>query len=196
MSAQTIVKMTDAEYLAFERASDIRHEFLDGEIFAMAGAGAIHGRISTNLSGLLFNALRRKSCEVFSADLRVHIPTTGLYTYPDLLVVCGQPQFLDNEFDTLLNPKVIIEILSPSTEAYDRGAKFADYMTLPSLAHYVLVSQDRVRIEVFTRQEAGPWLYSQQLAGEKVELPAIEAVLVVDEVYENVEPLRQVASRT
>ncbi len=130
---------TPAEYLAWERAAPDKHEFLGGEIFAMAGASFAHNKIVGNIVGELRDALRDRPCDVTPSDLRVKIPAVGLYTYPDAVVVCGEPQFEDDKLDTLLNPTVIVEVLSDSTEAYDRGKKFRYYRTIPSLRDYVLV---------------------------------------------------------
>src|SRR5215218_7616684 len=119
MVAQPIATMTEEEYLTFERASDEKHEFLDGRVYAMAGASLNHGRIIKNTSGNLFNQLRGGPCEAITNDLRVRVSATRLNTYPDLVVICGEPQLMDDEPDTLLNPVVLVEVLSPSTERYD-----------------------------------------------------------------------------
>jgi Uma2 family endonuclease len=146
-------KITPQEYLRFERASQIKHEFLNGDIFAMTGASRAHNLIATNVSGRLMLQLDARPCEVYQADMRVRVSATGLYTYPDVVVVCGTPQFEDKEMDTLLNPTVIIEVLSPSTEAYDRGKKFEHYRTIPSLQEYVLIVQNEAHIDLYRRQE-------------------------------------------
>lgn len=128
-----------------ERQSDIRHEYLNGEVFAMTSGSLGHNGIVSNLAGIFYNELRGRPCEAFVADLRLRVTATGLYTYPDLVVVCGEPQLADAHLDTLLNPTLIVEVLSPSTEATDRGRKFAHYRTIESLAEVVLVSQERVQ---------------------------------------------------
>lgn len=181
-------KMTPAEYLAFERAqTDAKHEYLSGEITAMSGASLVHNLIVTNLVISIGTQMRGRPCNVFSSDMRVKIPATGLYTYPDITALCGAPQLEDDAVDTLLNPRVIIEVLSPSTEAYDRGAKFAHYQSIESLQEYVLVAQDKPRIEIFRRQENGVWLYSVAENPEAtVSLDAINCELVLAEVYEGV----------
>ena len=143
MSAVPKIYLTPAEYLAFERQSDVKHEYFRGELFAMAGASRQHVTISTNLAYLLVGQLKGRPCDVFNGDMRVKVSPTGLYTYPDASVVCGRPRFEDKELDVLLNPTVIVEILSKSTEAYDRGEKFAQYRTLDTLTDYLLLSQDR-----------------------------------------------------
>jgi Uma2 family endonuclease len=188
MSAVPKVYLTPAEYLAFERQSDIKHEYFQGELFAMAGASRQHARIATNLAYLFVGQMKGRPCDVFSGDMRVKVSATGLYTYPDASVVCGRPRFADKEMDVLLNPTVIVEILSKSTEAYDRGGKFAQYRTLDSLLDYLLVSQDRPLIERFTRQPDGGWLFTES-AGLDAVMPieSIQCQLPLAEVYDRVE---------
>jgi Uma2 family endonuclease len=161
MSAIPKPYLSSAEYLAFERQSESKHEYFRGELFAMSGASQSHVTIFMNTSHLLVGQLKGRSCRAFGADMRVKVSPTGLYTYPDLVVVCGRPRFADKELDTLLNPTVIVEILSKSTEAYDRGEKFAHYRTLDTLTDYLLISQDRALIEHFTRQADGGWLLTE-----------------------------------
>ena len=176
------------EYLAFERASDEKHELFEGELFAMSGASRQHGRICWNVATALGPQLRQSGCEGFVSDMRVHVPATGLYTYPDVVVVCGEPAFLDEETpDTLLNPTLLLEVLSPSTEDYDRGRKFAHYRSLPSLEIFVLIAQDRVHVERFSRQPDGGWLLEESDdLGSDLELPGIGATLSLREVYDRV----------
>lgn len=178
--------MTEEEYLAFERASEERHEYIDGEIFAMCGASRQHGAISLGIGSELRFALRGRQCQVLNGEVRIYIPRSRRYVYPDATVVCGRAEFKDKEFDNLLNPRVIVEVLSPSTEDYDRDDKFTHYKTIPSLAHYVLASQDEKLVEVFTRQEDGSWTSVQCRAGDKITLPAIECEIEVDQVYAGV----------
>ncbi len=180
--------MSPAEYLAFERAqTDARHEYLNGEIVAMSGASLAHNTIVSNLVISLGIQMRGRSCNVFANDMRVKIPATSLYTYPDVVAFCGVPELEDKTADTLLNPSVIIEVLSPSTEAYDRGAKFAHYQRIDTLQAYVLVSQDRPRIELFIKRTSGDWLYFVADATDAtVRLDAIDCELLVSEVYEGV----------
>jgi Uma2 family endonuclease len=180
-------KMTEAEYLAFERASEMKHEYYNGEIFAMVGASESHNLISVNLIRMISTKLRGKGCKVYPSDMKVKIESTRLYTYPDLSVMCGEAQFADGEFDTLLNPAVIIEILSPSTERYDRGKKFQHYREIPSLQEYVLVAQDNPRIERYLRQENGKWELTDAIGIEAtIDLTSIDCVLELAEVYEQV----------
>lgn len=180
------IRMTEDEYLAFERASDERHEYADGEIFAMAGSSRKHSRIQARFIRLLGNALDGGRCDVYTSELRIYIPLTGRYVYPDCSVVCGPEMMKDDERDILLNPRVIVEVLSPSTQDYDRVDKFAHYKTIPSFVQYVLASQDKPFVEVFTRQLDGSWTCVSYGAGEKIVLPALECEIDVDQVYANV----------
>ncbi len=140
------------DYLALERLATGRSEYHDGRIYAMAGASRVHGLLAANLSRHLGNQFDDRGCELYIADMRVSVEATGLYAYPDIAIICGTPSFLDGKFDTLLNPTVIIEVLSPSTESWDRGGKFAHFRRIESLTDYVLVSQDKILVEHYTRQ--------------------------------------------
>lgn len=179
--------ITAADYLALERQAETKSEYWNGGIYAMSGASLRHNRIVAGLATTLGAQLRRKPCEPFFGDMRVKVSPTGLYTYPDVVVVCGEPQLEDQHFDTLLNPKVIIEVLSESTEQYDRGDKFAHYQTLDSLTDYLLVAQNQPFIEHFQRQADGSWRYSsvQGLEAE-MNIATIGCVLPLAEVYERV----------
>lgn len=180
--------LTPAEYLAFERQqTDLRHEYLNGQITAMGGASREHNLIVGNVFASLHTQLRGRGYEVYSNDMRIHIPATGLYTYPDIAALCGEPMFEGDQFDTLLNPSVIIEVLSASTEAYDRGAKFAHYRSVESLQAYVLIAQDRPHIELFERGTDGRWVLSEAkgLTG-RLELESLGCVLDLSEVYERI----------
>ncbi|MBK9261200.1 MAG: Uma2 family endonuclease [Polyangiaceae bacterium] len=179
-------KMTEEEYLAFERASEERHEYADGEIFAMSGGTGNHNAITLSVGAELRVALRGRNCRAYSSDMRVYIPLTKRYVYPDASVVCGGAEYKDATHDILLNPRVIIEVLSPATEGYDRGDKFAQYRSIPSVMHYVLASQDKPMLEVFTRQDNGSWNYRAYGPGEKAPLSAIGCELDVDSVYTDV----------
>lgn len=178
--------MTEEEYLAFERAAEERHEYIDGEIFAMSGASREHSRVALQLGAELVYALRGRKCEVYNGEVRIYLPKSRRYVYPDATVVCGRAEFKDKEFDNLLNPRVLVEVLSPSTEDYDRDEKFTHYKTISSLAHYVLVSQNKPFVEVFSRQEDGSWTCVTCEAGDKIALPAIECEIEVDQVYANI----------
>lgn len=178
--------ISPAEYLALERSALDRSEFIDGAIVAMAGASRAHSLIAANLIGELRAALRQHPCEVHGSDLRVSVPGGALYTYPDVTVICGEPTFEDAAADTLTNPTVIVEVLSPSTEAYDRGEKFARYRRLASLRTYVLVSQDRLRVEWYERGDSG-WLLNEAAGADGVvELAAIRCKVNLAEVYARV----------
>jgi len=184
MAAQPVTHMTPEEYLAFERASDTKHEYYHGDLFAMAGASYAHGLIIGRLTRELGNLLRARDCAVVPNDLRVRVSPPGLYAYPDIVVVCGQPQFADDQKDTLLNPVVLIEVLSPSTEAHDRGYKFAEYRKLESLQEYVLVSQQEARVEVFSRRLAGQWLMTEFLGpGSECHLDRLDCKVALAEIY-------------
>jgi Uma2 family endonuclease len=182
------------EYLALEREAVERHEYLDGEIYEMAGESPEHGTICTNIGGQLYNQLRGKDCRVFSKDMKVRSGPTlrrgafkGLFSYPDLVVVCGELKFLDDRRDVLLNPTVIIEVLSPSTEAFDRGEKWARYQTwLPELSDYVLVSQSAPRIDHY-RRARGEWIYTlaDGLEG-RLRLDSIDCELLLADVYDRI----------
>jgi Uma2 family endonuclease len=156
-------------------------------MFAMAGASANHNLIVGNCVQTLGQQLKKKPCRVYPSDLKLKIETTGLYTYPDLSVVCGEPQLESAAGDVLLNPVVLVEVLSDSTEAYDRGKKFEHYRTIPSLMHYVLIAQDRYSIDCFSRQIQGNWvLASCQTLEGKILLDAIDSELVAADVYDKV----------
>ncbi len=179
--------VTPEEYLHREQSAEFRSEYFRGEMFAMAGASANHNLIVLNAGASLREQLRKKPCRVYPSDLKLRIEATGLYTYPDLSVVCGEPQLESTGGDVLLNPVVLVEVLSDSTEAYDRGKKFEHYRTIPSLKHYVLVAQDRHSIDCFSRKPDGSWvLTSCQSLVEKVELEAIDCQLTAAEVFDKV----------
>ena len=180
--------LTPEEYLAIERQAEYKSEYWNGEMFAMAGASERHVLIMTNTVGELRAQLKSRPCRVYSSDLRLKISPTGLYTYPDVIVICGKPVFDDKQQDTLLNPTVLIEVLSPSTEAYDRGEKFSHYRTLESLSDYLLISQTRPRIEHFTRQPQEQWMFSDGHGMDGViEIASIGCTLALAEVYDKVE---------
>lgn len=182
------MRISEDEYLALERRSETKHELVNGVPVAMAGGSFQHNSIAANVLGALRVLLRGKSCRAVGSDQRVHVPATGLYTYPDVTVVCGKPEFHPKEPDTLTNPRVLIEVLSDSTEAFDRGAKFAHYRSIPSFVEYVLVAQNEPRVEHFRRLETGQWILTVY-RGEsaRVELPALGCELPVGELYEGLE---------
>jgi Uma2 family endonuclease len=178
--------MTPDEYLKFERASEEKHEYFAGEIFAMSGASENHNVIVGNLIATIHPQLRQKPCKIYPSDMRIKISSTGLYTYPDVTVVCGTPELEDNYVDTLLNSNVIIEVLSPSTEAYDRGKKFRHYKTIKSLQDYILISQDSMRIEHFALRD-NEWAYADaEVPNAVITLPSIDCTLNLSDVYEKI----------
>jgi Uma2 family endonuclease len=180
------VTHTFAEYLALERAGDTKHELVNGEIFAMAGGTPEHGRLAMSVGRLLGNQLLGRPCGVFSSDVLIRVLATGLGTYPDISVVCGKIERDPEDHDVVTNPVVLVEVLSDSTERYDRGEKFAHYRRLPSLQEYVLVSQHEPRIEVFRRNADGKtWTLHVAEASESAALASIGCQLSVDEVYAN-----------
>ena len=150
------------EYLASERQALDKTEFFNGELIPMAGATRNHNRIKENVNGKIIQHLEEANCQSFSSDMRVHLPETGLYAYPDIVIVCGEPQLLPDDFDNLLNPAVVLEVLSEGTEDYDRGRKFLRYRSIPSLQEYVLIDSQRVEVEVWRRNDLGQWTLMEQ----------------------------------
>ena len=188
MSLQRQPRLTPKEYLTLERTAEYKSEYLAGEIFAMAGASERHVSIVANLMYILVGQLKGRPCKAYSNDLRLKVSLTGLYTYPDIIVICGASLFADEQKDTLLNPTVLIEVLSESTEAYDRGKKFDHYRTLASVSDYLLVSQDQHKIEHFVRQADNRWLFSAHTAlDDVVEVTSIACTLPLQDVYDKVE---------
>ena len=190
------LQFTTAEYLAAERDTDERNEYLDGYIHRMAGESPEHGTICANLGGLLFQQLRGKPCRHFTKDTKVRsgpLPerlhsTKGLYSYPDLIVVCGKLQFLDEHRDVLLNPTVIIEVSSPTTEHFDRGEKWMRYQRwLPTMSEFIIVAQNRPAIELYQRAEGNSWRYMGISEAGSLYIPSIECTLVLSEVYDRIE---------
>jgi Uma2 family endonuclease len=167
-----------------ERASSEKHEFAFGEIFAMTGASVTHGRIVTNLVRVLGNKLLERPCDVFTSDLRLCVDPKNRYTYPDIIVICGKPQFLDNQFDTLVNPDLIVEVLSDSTRNYDRGEKFQQYRSIPSFREYLVVEQAKIHVERYSKQPDGTWsLWETDLLDGVVELSSIGVAIQVSDIY-------------
>ena len=188
MSAIPKTKLTPEEYLEMERKAEFKSEYFAGEVFVMAGARRNHNKIVGNLNGLIWQHLKGKKCESYSNDMRVFVPKTGLYTYPDVVVVCGEPKFQDKVFDTLLNPTLLIEVLSDSTEGYDRGKKFAHYRSIESLQEYVLVSTDEARIEKYVRHGDGFWFFSEAVGTDaEIEFTSIECRIALAEVYDKID---------
>ncbi|HEU4324763.1 MAG TPA: Uma2 family endonuclease [Roseiflexaceae bacterium] len=189
MSAQPTPFLTEADYLERERASITKHEYYAGAIFAMTGASEAHNLIASNVNAALHGQLRTRPCRLYPSDMRVKVSQTGLITYPDITVVCGGPVFHDpDKRDTLLNPTVLIEILSPSTERYDRGLKFQNYRTLASLQEYVLIAQDKLYVEHYIRHADIQWLLSEAHAADAVvDLSSIGCTLKLADIYEKID---------
>jgi Uma2 family endonuclease len=188
MKANPLPKMSPEEYLEFERRADEKHEYRDGVIVAMSGARRAHNIISTNINGLLWQHLRNRDCESYSNDMRVFLPIDNIYAYPDIAVVCGKPEFQDQVFDTLLNPVVLFEILSDSTEGYDRGDKFRSYRKISSLREYILVSQYRRQVEKYTRHGDGFWMLTDAAGPDSaITLESIDCTLTLAEIYDKVD---------
>jgi len=188
MVAQPRATMTVDEYLAFDRASEVKHEYFGGEVFAMTGGSPEHSVITMNVGAALHGQLRRRPCTVFSSDQRVRVSQTGLFAYPDVTVVCGKAEFGTDRQDTLLNPTVIVEVLSPTTERYDRGLKSRHYRTIDSLMEYILIAQDTYQIEHYVRQEDGSWrLFDASGSDATISLSSINCTLALEDVCEKVE---------
>lgn len=188
MTVMTKPKLTPQEYLEMERRAETKSEYHAGQVYAMAGASARHNLIVFNLAYVLVGQLKGRPCLAYSSDMRIKVERAGLYTYPDAVVVCGKPALEDSHQDTLLNPTAIFEVLSPSTEAYDRGAKFEAYRQVESLTDYVLISQDEALVEHYARQPDGRWLLTDYRDLEAVvALPSIGCTLPLAEIYDKVE---------
>jgi Uma2 family endonuclease len=187
MSTASSRRITPQEYLAIERAALTRSEYCAGEMSAMSGASWHHNLVKDNLARAVGNRLEGGPCLLTTSDLRVKVDATGFYTYPDIVVVCEEPRFEDNVHDTLLNPRVVIEVLSDSTEKYDRGKKFAHYQRVASLQEYVLVSQDEPVVERYLRQPAGGWLLTTVRGLDAdFEFASITATVSMREIYRGV----------
>jgi Uma2 family endonuclease len=174
---------TPQEYLNWERQSPEKHEFIQGKVFAMAGASREHNLLVGNIVRLLGNALANRPCEAYPSDMKVRIPATGDYVYPDASALCGRPEFADQEDDILTNPQVIFEVLSDSTENFDSGEKFEGYKSIDSFKEYVLVSQEEVLIEHFVRGPDGSWMPTIHRAGDEFELSSLRCKLAVNDLY-------------
>lgn len=192
MSSRPQIFITPTEYLTRERQAEQKSEYFNGEIFAMSGASPRHVLIVTNVVAELRGQLKQRPCTVYSTDLRVKVSATGLYTYPDIVVVCDTPQFDDEQKDTLLNPTLIVEVLSDSTKDYDRGDKFENYRGIPSFMEYVLISQDKHHVEHFVRQSDNRWILAETNSLDtSLFLSSIQCVLALREVYDKIDVLGQ-----
>lgn len=183
MSAISQPFISPQEYLERERKAETKHEYYNGEIFAMSGGSPQHNQISVNVSGELRQRLRDRDCVIYSSDQRVKVSPTGLYTYPDVTVICEDPRFDDEQGDTLLNPNVLFEVLSPTTADYDRGGNFKHYRSLPSLHEYVLISQDQPLVERFVR-EGDRWVLTEvNSLDETLAISYLRCELPLAEIY-------------
>lgn len=188
MSAQPYENryMTEEEYFALSDESDIRYEYVNGEVFAMTGATVRHNTIANNISASLTAQLEDKDCIVNASETRVQVDSKSRidYRFPDIMIVCGKVEYMENRVDTIINPTVLIEVLSPSTALIDRNQKFDEYTRLYSLEEYVLVSQDEFKVERFLRQDSGDWLYTRVTGLEStIALPSINCTLQLSKVY-------------
>lgn len=187
MTAVPATKVSYADYLAAERSSDTKHEYVNGEIFAMAGGSPEHARLAFELGFILKSAFGSRSCVVLTSDARVRIEATGRSTYPDLTVVCGKLETSADDPDAITNPAVLVEVLSPTTASSDRGDKWAHYRRIPSLQAYLLVSQDEPRIECF-RRDGARWIYEEAGAGESLRIGGVDVEVAIDQLYANALP--------
>lgn len=188
MATQPTVRVTEAEYLEHERYAETKSEYRDGEIVPMPGVTRYHSLLAGNFFGALWSRLRGTSCEVHASDLRVRVAAGGLYTYPDVTVLCGPAIYADDRQDTVTNPIVIVEVLSDSTEAYDRGEKFWRYRQLTSLTSYILVSQHKVLVEQYVRQPNQQWIPTELVErGQRLAITSIACDIPVAEIYDRVE---------
>jgi Uma2 family endonuclease len=187
MSQRILIYVSPDEYLRLERQAEYKSEYLNGEIFAMSGASRQHNLVVGNVFGELRQQLRDRPCQAYVNDMRVKVRSNTFYTYPDVAVVCGEPQFEDKEVDTLLNPTLLVEVLSQSTERYDRIAKTSYYRTIDSLQEHLLVPQHEFRVEQYLRQPNGQWSLTQYTSpDEVVQLPSIDCALRLGDIYDKV----------
>ncbi len=188
MSTVPKTRLTPEQYLAIERAAQFRSEFYRGEMFAMVGASRKHNLITVNVASELHRQFKDRKCEVYQSDMRVKVNSTGLYTYPDVVATCDEPRFEDDHVDTLLNPKVIVEVLSPSTELWDRGKKFEHYRNIPSLREFVLISQDHLLVEKFAINADGEWaLRDYRTLEDILVLDSISCQIKLSDVYARID---------
>jgi len=189
MSSQPQHRYTLEEYFELERTSEVKYEYWDGEVYAMSGASPEHEAVLVNVITHLRTQLRRRVCHVFSSNLRIKVPAAPPYRYPDLTALCGQPEYeVIGGVQALTNPTLIVEILSPSTEAYDRGDKFTDYKSIPSFGEYLLIAQHRPHVTHYVRQPDNSWSYEEanELSATLL-LPTLDGVLPLNEIYQDVE---------
>jgi Uma2 family endonuclease len=187
MSATPQPKITPEQYLEMDRAAEFRREYFNGFVYAMSGGTHVHALLIASLTATLYAALRKRKCSITASDMRLRVSTGGLYTYPDVMVLCGHAHYAVGGTDTLLNPTVIVEVLSPSTEACDRGFKFHQYQLIESLEEYALVSQKEPRVEIFRRQSSGDWLLSDaQGLDAKCRFLSVDCEIELAAIYESI----------
>lgn len=187
MSAQPKTKLSSQEYLELEIRAEVRSEYFDGEVFAMAGTSLNHTRIVRNISRRLDEHTESGPCEVVSNDLRVSVPFNNAYVYPDLVGLCQEPKLDSSKFNTLLNPELIIEVLSSSTEAYDRGLKFAGYRTIPTVKEYIIIAQDEMRVEQYLRQADDTWqVRFLEKADDLLQVESMKCAIPLSQIYDRV----------
>jgi Uma2 family endonuclease len=174
--------LTEEQYLEIERAAEFKSEFYNGQMFGMSGGSARHAVLTSSINATLFRAIRA-GCRVFSSDLRIKVSAAGLYTYPDCSVICGPPQYVDPHHDLVTNPLLLVEVLSPSSENYDRGKKFEMYRTIESLREYLILHQDRPHAEHYSKQEDGSWVLREYTESSTIPLARLEASISLDELY-------------
>jgi Uma2 family endonuclease len=188
VSTQPKTFLTPEQYLEIERKAEYKSEYYAGEMFAMSGAKEAHNLVAVNLTIELGRQLRPRRCRLYPSGMRVCVSATGLYTYPDLSALCGEPRFLDDQRDTLLNPTLVIEVLSPSTEGYDRGRKFEHYRSIETLMEYLLVVPDRVHTELFRRQPDSTWVLTEASSLDAVlHLESVDCRLALSDIYDQVD---------
>ena len=188
MATQLNTFILPEAYLEVERESETKSEYYDGVVYAMTGASINHIRVVTNLTRELSSQLRARRCDVLSNEMKVRLQNSRKFFYPDVIVLCGEPEFHDERRDIILNPLLVIEVLSDSTEAFDRGTKFQAYQTLDSLKEYILVAQDRPVVEQYVRQADGKWIYTAAVGLESsLTLPSVECSLNLSAVYDKVD---------
>ena len=186
MSTAIATRVSEAEYLAFERKATEKHELVNGRVVAMSGARPRHNAVAMRIGAALVTRLRGKGCTTLNSDQRVHVPATGLYTYPDVTVVCGGIEMHPEDDMTVLNPRLLVEVLSESTEAYDRGAKFAHYRSIPSLRTYLMIPQGAPTAERYERSEGGLWVLHEHVGLDAdIDLPALSIAIPLAEIFED-----------
>ena len=182
--------MSVTEYLAFERQAREKHQYVRGEVFAMAGASVRHNRIVARMLLQLGQQLGEGPCQVFASDLKVHVPALETFTYPDITIICGQPALYPGSTDVITNPRILVEVLSESTERYDRGETAEGYRTIPSLDDHVFIDQHKAHVEHYARRGDGAWILREASSGGTITIASVAVTLDVDAIYAGVFELR------